>query len=117
MTLIALMGANALWFLYLWLFSCIVAGYFSERKGYGEKAGLATGLCLSAVAIIVWLVVAGQARLQVEGARTVRPRQGRGPQARLTPFCVPGPLAQRAACGAGWRSMQASLNVKRCPRG
>jgi hypothetical protein len=56
MTIIALMGANALWLLYLWLASCIIAGYLSNRKGYGDKAGLATGLCLSAIAIIVWLV-------------------------------------------------------------
>jgi hypothetical protein len=56
MTIIALMGANALWLLYLWLASCIIAGYLSNRKGYGDKPGLATGLCLSAIAIIVWLV-------------------------------------------------------------
>jgi hypothetical protein len=56
MTILALMGANALWLLYLWLASCIVAGYLSNRKGYGDKAGLATGLCLSAIAILVWLV-------------------------------------------------------------
>ncbi len=56
MTLIALLGVNALWLLYVWLLGCIVASYLSNRKGYGEKPGLATGLCLSAVAIIVWLV-------------------------------------------------------------
>jgi hypothetical protein len=56
MNLIALMGAWALWFLYLWLASCIFAGYISNRKGYGDKPGVATGLCLSAIAIIVWLV-------------------------------------------------------------
>jgi hypothetical protein len=56
MTLIALLGANALWLMYLWLASCIIAGYLSNRKGYGDKAGVATGLCLSAVAILVWLV-------------------------------------------------------------
>jgi hypothetical protein len=56
MTLFALMGAAALWLMYLWLASCIVAGYLSNRKGFGEKPGVATGLCLSVVAIIVWLV-------------------------------------------------------------
>jgi hypothetical protein len=54
--LFALMGATALWLMYLWLASCIIAGYHSARKGYGEKPGVATGLCLSAIAIIVWLV-------------------------------------------------------------
>ena len=54
--MLALMGATALWLTYLWLASCIIAGLLSARKGYGEKAGVATGLCLSAIAIIVWLV-------------------------------------------------------------
>ena len=56
MTLIALLGANALWLMYLWLASCIIAGYISNRKGYGDKAGVATGLCLTVLAIVVWLV-------------------------------------------------------------
>jgi hypothetical protein len=56
MTVLALMGANALWLLYLWLASCIIAGYLSNRKGYGDKPGVATGLCLSVIAIAVWLV-------------------------------------------------------------
>jgi hypothetical protein len=54
--MLALMGATALWLTYLWLASCIVAGYLSARKGYGDKPGVATGLCLSAIAVIVWLV-------------------------------------------------------------
>ena len=54
MTVFALMGAWALWLVYLWLASCIIAGYLSNRKGYGDKAGVATGLCLSALAILVW---------------------------------------------------------------
>jgi hypothetical protein len=56
MTILALLGANALWFMYLWLASCIIAGYLADRKGYGDKPGVATGLVLSAVAIVVWLV-------------------------------------------------------------
>ena len=56
MTVFALMGAWALWFCYLWLASCIIASYLSNRKGYGDKPGIATGLCLSVIAIIVWLV-------------------------------------------------------------
>jgi hypothetical protein len=56
MNLLALLGSAALWLLYLWLASCIIAGLISARKGYGDKPGVATGLCLSAIAIIVWLV-------------------------------------------------------------
>jgi hypothetical protein len=55
--LLALIGAKALWYLYLWLISTIVASYLSERKGYGEKPGLATGLCLTVIAVVVWLIV------------------------------------------------------------
>ena len=53
---LALIGAKALYLLYIWLVSCIVASWLSARKGYGERPGLATGLLLSAVAIVIWLV-------------------------------------------------------------
>lgn len=56
MTLIALLGAKSLLGLYLWLGSAIVASYLSDRKGYGEKAGLVTGLLLSVLAPVIWLV-------------------------------------------------------------
>jgi hypothetical protein len=53
----ALFGFKALWLLYLWLLSAILCSWLSARKGYGEKAGLATGLLLSAVGIIPWLII------------------------------------------------------------
>ena len=56
MTVLALIGAKALYLLWAWLASAIIASLLSARKGYGEKPGLATGLLLSAVAILVWLV-------------------------------------------------------------
>jgi hypothetical protein len=52
---IALLGAAALWLLYLWLLAAIVASYLSERKGYGEKLGLAFGLLFTVVGTIIWL--------------------------------------------------------------
>lgn len=52
---VALIGAKALWLLYIWLASGIVASWLSNRKGYGEKPGLATGLLLSAVGVLIWL--------------------------------------------------------------
>ena len=55
-TVIALLGAKGLYLLFLWLASAIIASWLSDRKGYGEKPGLATGLLTSAVAIVVWLV-------------------------------------------------------------
>ena len=53
---IAVIGAKSLLFLYLWLGSAIAASWLSERKGYGEKAGLVTGLVLSLLALVIWLV-------------------------------------------------------------
>ena len=45
MTVIALLGAKALWLLYAWLASAIVASYLSERKGYGEQASGSPSAC------------------------------------------------------------------------
>jgi hypothetical protein len=53
---LAVIGARALWLTYLWLASAIAASYLSSRKGYGEKLGLAFGLLLSIVAVLIWLV-------------------------------------------------------------
>jgi len=57
MTLIALLGAKALLALYLWLGSAIVASHLSARKGYGDKPGLVTGLLISVLAPVLWLVL------------------------------------------------------------
>ena len=56
MTVIALLGATALWLLYAWLLCAIVASYLSGRKGYGEKIGLGFGLLLHVIGVIAWLV-------------------------------------------------------------
>jgi fucose permease len=53
---IAAIGAKALYLLYAWLASAIVASYLSERKGYGPKVGLAAGLLLSVVGAILFLL-------------------------------------------------------------
>jgi hypothetical protein len=57
MTVIALLGTKALWLVYIWLGSAIIASLISDRKGYGERPGLATGIMLSAIALIIWLIV------------------------------------------------------------
>ena len=57
MTLFALLGATALYLVYAWLLSAIVASYLAERKGYSEKLGLAAGLLLFVLGPIIWLVV------------------------------------------------------------
>jgi hypothetical protein len=56
MDLLAVIGAGALWLTYLWLAAAIVASYLSARKGYGEKLGLAFGLLLSVVGVLIWLI-------------------------------------------------------------
>ena len=56
MTLFAIIGAKALYLTFAWLASAIAASWLSDRKGYGERPGLAAGLLLSVVGVIVWLV-------------------------------------------------------------
>ena len=57
MTIIANIGALALYLLFIWLGSAIICAYLSARKGYGEQVGLASGLLLSVVGVLVWLVL------------------------------------------------------------
>jgi len=54
---VAALGANALWLLYLWLGSAIAAAELARRKGYSEKLGLGCGLLLSAIGVVIWLCV------------------------------------------------------------
>jgi fucose permease len=56
MSVLAIIGVKALYLTYAWLLSAIVASWLSNRKGYGEKAGLAAGLLLSAVGVLLWLL-------------------------------------------------------------
>ena len=57
MTTFALLGPTALWLTYAWLASAIAGSYLSGRKGYGERVGLASGLLLNFIGVIVWLIV------------------------------------------------------------
>jgi hypothetical protein len=50
-------GVKAFYLLYIWLASAWACSWLSNRKGYGEKWGLGTGLLLSAIGLIVWLLV------------------------------------------------------------
>jgi hypothetical protein len=54
---VALIGAKALYLLFAWLASTIAASYLSGRKGYGEKIGLASGLILAVIGVVIWLVM------------------------------------------------------------
>ena len=57
MTVFALLGSKSLFLLFGWLLSAIIASYLSERKGYGEKIGLAFGLLLSVIGALIWVFV------------------------------------------------------------
>lgn len=76
----ALLGAKALWFTYVWLLSAIAASWLSNRKGYDEKPGLATGLLLSALGVVVWLLVPAKddSRWKRDGPFGRAPRSGAG---------------------------------------
>lgn len=68
-TVIALLGVEALYLLIAWLGSAIVASWLSDRKGYGERPGLAAGLLLSVLGVVVWLVwpARSDSRWKVQG--------------------------------------------------
>lgn len=55
--MLAVIGESALYLLYGWLVSAIVASFLSGKKGYGERIGLACGLLLSFIGVIIWVVV------------------------------------------------------------
>jgi len=57
MIVFALLGATGLYILYGWLLSAIVCSYLSSRKGYGERPGLASGLLLLVVGVVIWLFI------------------------------------------------------------
>ena len=68
--ILALIGAKALYLLVIWLASAIAASWLSGRKGYGERVGLASGLLLTFVGPLIWLVWPARAgsRWKQEGA-------------------------------------------------
>jgi hypothetical protein len=74
--LLADLGVKALYLTYVWLASAVAASWLSNRKGYGERPGLITGLLTSAVAIVIWLIWPARAdgRWKVQGAI---PRRGK----------------------------------------
>lgn len=57
MTVLALIGATALYLLFAWLLSAAAAAWLAERKGYGERLGLAAGLLLSVVGLVLVLLL------------------------------------------------------------
>jgi hypothetical protein len=55
-----MIGADGLYLLFVWLISAAGAGWLAERKGYGERLGLAFGMLLSAVGLLIVLLLPGR---------------------------------------------------------
>ena len=58
--LAAQIGATGLYLLFVWLISAAVGSWMSERKGYGEKVGLAFGLLLTALGLLIVCLLPGR---------------------------------------------------------
>jgi hypothetical protein len=71
-TVLALIGVKALYLLFIWLASAIAGGWLSDRKGYGEKPGLASGLLLTFVGPIIWLLIPAREHSRWKAGRTPR---------------------------------------------
>jgi hypothetical protein len=60
MIIFSTIGARALYLLFIWLISAVAASWLTERKGYGERLGLAFGLILSAIGLLFALLLPGR---------------------------------------------------------
>jgi len=81
---IGTIGAKALYLLFAWLISAAAASWLSERKGYGERAGLTFGLILSVLGLLIVLLLPARpgSKWRVEGWRPRRRRRAAEPPAR-----------------------------------
>ncbi len=66
----ALIGAKALYLLFIWLLSAAGGAWLADRKGYGERFGLTCGLLLTVVGFLLVLLLPGRpgSRWKDEGA-------------------------------------------------
>ncbi len=60
MIVVAVIGAQALYLTFVWLLSAVISSWMSDRKGYGERVGLAFGLILSAIGLLIVLLLPGR---------------------------------------------------------
>jgi hypothetical protein len=73
---VATIGAKALYLLFIWLISCAIAAWLSERKGYGDRLGLTFGLILSVIGLVIVALLPGRpgSAWKVEGPLPKRTR-------------------------------------------
>ena len=60
MAIFATIGIKGLYLLFAWLLSAAIGAWISERKGYGERLGLALGLLLTVVGLLLMLILPGR---------------------------------------------------------
>jgi hypothetical protein len=58
--IIALIGVKGLYLLFAWLLSAAIGAWMTERKGYGERVGLALGLLLTVVGLLLAVLLPGR---------------------------------------------------------
>lgn len=78
MTVFATIGATGLYLLFLWLLSAAIGSWLTQRKGYGERLGLAFGLLLSAAGLLIVVLLPGRpgSRWREEGPLPKLRRRG-----------------------------------------
>jgi hypothetical protein len=77
MAIFALIGIKSLYLLFAWLLSAAIGAWVAERKGYGEKLGLAFGLLLTVAGLLIVLLLPSRpgSMWRTEGPL---PKRGRG---------------------------------------
>jgi hypothetical protein len=58
--ILGLIGVKGLYLLFAWLLSAAIGAWMTERKGYGERVGLAFGLLLTVVGLLIVLALPGR---------------------------------------------------------
>jgi hypothetical protein len=58
--ILALIGVKGLYLLFAWLLSAAIGAWMTERKGYGQRVGLAFGLLLTVVGLLLVLLLPGR---------------------------------------------------------
>jgi hypothetical protein len=60
MVVFALIGIKGLYLMFAWLLSAAIGAVVAERKGYGERVGLAFGLLLTVLGLLIVLLLPGR---------------------------------------------------------